>query len=232
MQIYFDFSGYSDIAIGCARILGFVFPENFRMPYLATSITDFWHRWHITLSTWLRDYIYIPLGGNRHGAVRTALNLMLTMLLGGLWHGAQWTFVAWGGLHGAALCIERALGIGRSGDAPRGALAIARIAVTFVIVTLAWVLFRAQSFQLALAVYRALLAGGPGPALFDGWQAVLATGIVAFAALRIVADRYTASLRWPHMSWTFQAATLAGLLVALQLFSWSGLSPTFIYFKF
>ncbi|MFY9630002.1 MAG: MBOAT family protein, partial [Candidatus Cybelea sp.] len=104
MQIYFDFSGYSDIAIGCARMLGFVFPENFRMPYLATSVTDFWHRWHITLSTWLRDYLYIPLGGNRGGALATLRNLMITMLLGGLWHGAQWTFVAWGGVHGAALC--------------------------------------------------------------------------------------------------------------------------------
>ena len=107
MQIYFDFSGYSDIAIGCARLLGFVFPENFNMPYLATSITNFWHRWHITLSTWLRDYLYIPLGGSRYGMLATLRNLMITMLLGGLWHGAQWTFVAWGGFHGALLCIER-----------------------------------------------------------------------------------------------------------------------------
>ena len=112
MQIYFDFSGYSDISIGCARMLGFVFPENFNMPYLATSVTDFWHRWHMTLSTWLRDYLYIPLGGSRHGTLATLLNLMVTMLLGGLWHGAQWTFVAWGGFHGVALCIERLTGIG------------------------------------------------------------------------------------------------------------------------
>jgi MBOAT, membrane-bound O-acyltransferase family len=119
MQIYFDFSGYSDIAIGCARLLGFVFPENFRMPYLATSITDFWHRWHITLSTWLRDYLYIPLGGSRHGTLATLRNLMITMLLGGLWHGAQWTFVAWGGVHGVMLCIERLLGIGHERDAAR-----------------------------------------------------------------------------------------------------------------
>ena len=112
MQIYFDFSGYSDIAIGCARFFGFVFPENFRMPYLATSVTDFWHRWHITLSTWLRDYLYIPLGGNRHGKMATLGNLMITMLVGGLWHGAQWTFVAWGAFHGVMLCIERLFGIG------------------------------------------------------------------------------------------------------------------------
>ena len=117
MQIYFDFSGYSDIAIGCARLFGFVFPENFRMPYLATSVTDFWHRWHITLSTWLRDYLYIPLGGSRHGRLATLRNLMLTMLLGGLWHGAQWTFVAWGGFHGVMLCFERLTGVGARGRA-------------------------------------------------------------------------------------------------------------------
>ena len=120
MQIYFDFSGYSDIAIGCARMLGFVFPENFRMPYLATSITDFWHRWHITLSTWLRDYLYVPLGGNRHGTLATLRNLMITMLLGGLWHGAQWTFVAWGGFHGVLLCVERVFGIGRAEKPAQG----------------------------------------------------------------------------------------------------------------
>jgi alginate O-acetyltransferase complex protein AlgI len=232
MQIYFDFSGYSDIAIGCARMLGFVFPENFRMPYLATSITDFWHRWHITLSTWLRDYVYIPLGGNRYGVARTLINLMLTMLLGGLWHGAQWAFVVWGGVHGIALCAERVLGIGREGDAPRGAVKIVRIVVTFIIVTLAWVLFRAQSFDLALAVYRALFAGGWGPWLLDGWQAVLAAGIVTFAVGRIVVERSAASLQWPRMALTFQAVALAGLLVALQLFSWTGISPAFIYFKF
>ncbi|HEY6450366.1 MAG TPA: MBOAT family protein, partial [Candidatus Cybelea sp.] len=136
MQIYFDFSGYSDIAIGCARLFGFVFPENFRMPYLATSVTDFWHRWHITLSTWLRDYLYIPLGGNRHGEAATLRNLMLTMLLGGLWHGAQWTFVAWGAYHGAALCVERVAGIGRERTAPHLRDAITRVLVTFCVVSL------------------------------------------------------------------------------------------------
>ena len=103
LQIFFDFSGYSDMAIGMALLLGFHFPQNFRRPYLAFSITDFWHRWHMTLSRWLRDYLYIPLGGNRHGTLMTYRNLMLTMLLGGLWHGASWNFVVWGGYHGALL---------------------------------------------------------------------------------------------------------------------------------
>ena len=107
IQIYFDFSGYTDMAIGMAKLLGFHFPVNFRRPYLASSITDFWHRWHISLSRWLRDYLYIPLGGNRHGRLETYRNLMLTMLLGGLWHGASWNFVVWGGYHGALLSFER-----------------------------------------------------------------------------------------------------------------------------
>ncbi|HEY2555375.1 MAG TPA: MBOAT family protein, partial [Candidatus Cybelea sp.] len=232
MQIYFDFSGYSDIAIGCARLLGFVVPENFRMPYLATSVTDFWHRWHITLSTWLRDYLYIPLGGNRGGGVATLRNLMITMLLGGLWHGAQWTFVAWGGVHGVALCIERLFGVGRERSVPRGLELVARIALTFAIVTLAWVLFRAPSFAAALTVYRALFAGGSGPGLLSGWPAVLAGGIVAFGILRLVLERCNIAPAWPQLRPALQVGALAGLLLALQLFSWSGPSPAFIYFKF
>jgi alginate O-acetyltransferase complex protein AlgI len=232
MQIYFDFSGYSDIAIGCARMLGFVFPENFNMPYLATSVTDFWHRWHMTLSTWLRDYLYIPLGGSRHGRLATLRNLMVTMLLGGLWHGAQWTFVAWGGFHGVALCIERLTGIGHERNVPRGAIAVVRIVVTFVIVLLAWVLFRAPTFEAALNVYRALLAGGGGAALLAGWQAVLAAGIVAFGAIRLLLNRRGFAPGWMQLRSPAQAGALAGLLLALQLLSWPGVSPTFIYFKF
>jgi alginate O-acetyltransferase complex protein AlgI len=232
MQIYFDFSGYSDIAIGCARLLGFVFPENFRTPYLATSITDFWHRWHITLSTWLRDYLYIPLGGNRYGTAATLRNLMLTMLLGGLWHGAQWTFVAWGGFHGVMLCIERLLGIGRERSAPAGIVKLVRIAATFTIVLLAWVLFRSPSFGVALTVYRALFAGGGGPWLLTGWQGVLAGGIVAFGALRVVFDRYAISPAWIRLAPFGQAGALACLLLTLMLLTWPGISPTFIYFKF
>src|SRR6202035_2157890 len=108
-QIYGDFSGYSSIARGCAQLMGFHFMVNFRQPYLADSIQDFWRRWHISLSTWLRDYLYIPLGGNRNGERQTYRNLLLTMLLGGLWHGANWTFVVWGGLHGGGLAVERKL---------------------------------------------------------------------------------------------------------------------------
>jgi alginate O-acetyltransferase complex protein AlgI len=146
-QIYFDFSGYSDMAIGLGLMLGFEFVKNFDSPYKSQSVTEFWRRWHISLSTWLRDYLYVPLGGNRKGTGRTYCNLMTVMLLGGLWHGAAWTFLIWGAIHGAWLCIERMLDK-RSfyAAAPR----FVRVAVTFLIVNLAWVFFRAKDGRAGL----------------------------------------------------------------------------------
>ncbi len=142
LQIYFDFSGYSDMAIGLGHMFGFRLPRNFASPYRAESITDFWRRWHISLSTWLRDYLYVPLGGNRLGRRRTYLNLSATMLLGGLWHGAQWSFVLWGAWHGLLLAAERALGKSSPwASLPRPL----RVLATMFLVTLGWVLFRAPS---------------------------------------------------------------------------------------
>lgn len=155
VQIYCDFSGYSDMAIGCARILGFHFPENFQMPYSAASITEFWQRWHISLSSWFRDYLYIPLGGNRQGPARTYVNLMVTMFLCGLWHGASWNFVLWGGLHGASLAIHRIwknanpLGAIKNNLAFRIFWTPVSHVLTLGVVLLGWVLFRAQSLPLA-----------------------------------------------------------------------------------
>jgi alginate O-acetyltransferase complex protein AlgI len=233
MQIYFDFSGYSDIAIGCARLFGFIFPENFRQPYLATSIDDFWHRWHITLSTWLRDYLYIPLGGNRGTEVATLRNLMLTMLLGGLWHGAQWTFVAWGGYQGALLCVERLAGVSAERDATAGAVKTAlKILATFALVSLGWVLFRAQHFSLAIQVYRALFSGGPGASMLAGWVAVLSAGIVVFGVARFAYSRHGTGARWSQFPPLLQAGGLGAMLFALELFSRPGAAPPFIYFKF
>jgi alginate O-acetyltransferase complex protein AlgI len=149
LQIYFDFSGYSDMAIGLALLFGIRLPVNFRSPYQATSIIEFWRRWHITLSRFLRDYLYIPLGGNRFGQQRRYLNLLLTMLLGGLWHGAGWNFLAWGGLHGICLCINHLWHGWRGGkaDAPAAGLAAKACcwAVTFFAVVVAWVFFRART---------------------------------------------------------------------------------------
>ncbi|MEQ1858409.1 MAG: MBOAT family protein [Chthoniobacteraceae bacterium] len=146
-QIYFDFSGYSDMAIGLGLMFGFIFAKNFDAPYLAESITDFWRRWHISLSTWLREYLYIPLGGNRLGEGRTYFNLVITMLLGGLWHGASWNFIIWGGIHGGMLAVERAQG--REGFYHRLPRPV-RIGITFVIVLLGWVFFRAADLPRAL----------------------------------------------------------------------------------
>jgi alginate O-acetyltransferase complex protein AlgI len=210
-QIYCDFSGYTDMAIGLALLLGFVLPQNFNRPYLALSLQDFWRRWHMTLSRWLRDYLYIPLGGNRHGARRTYRNLMLTMLLGGLWHGAAWTFVIWGGIHGTALSVER-----WARERWVGFRLPAWLAwfVTFHVVCLAWVFFRSPDLSTAFDMLGQIGASGPSPlvtlpvvfltvaaialqALPSGWwrqaegwlvrQPVAAQG-VAFGALLVLAD--------------------------------------------
>lgn len=150
MQIYFDFSGYSDIAIGCARCLGYDFIKNFNLPYISQNVSEFWRRWHISLSGWLRDYLYIPLGGNRHGKFRQLINLMITMLLGGLWHGAKWTFVFWGGLNGLALCIEK---IFHSRKNTAGIfMSAVRIVGVFAFISFTWIFFRAEEYSLGLKI--------------------------------------------------------------------------------
>ena len=163
VQIYCDFSGYTDIAIGSALLLGVRFPRNFNAPYKATNIADFWRRWHISLSTWLRDYLYVPLGGNRKGVMRTYINLMLTMLLGGLWHGASWTFVVWGGIHGVALAVTRAVHQRNkrraTAPSPGPVGRILSILFTFHVVCAAWIFFRAGTFHDARIFFSQLLQG-------------------------------------------------------------------------
>ena len=155
-QLYFDFSGYSDMAIGLGLMMGFRFMENFKQPYISQSITEFWRRWHISLSTWLRDYLYVPLGGNRHGTFNTYRNLFLTMLLGGFWHGANWTFLIWGAWHGTWLAIERALGV----KAAPTVFNPLKWAFTLLLVMLGWVIFRAENLEVAGRMYAALFAFG------------------------------------------------------------------------
>lgn len=172
-QLYFDFSGYSDMAIGLALLFGLKLPINFNSPYKSQSIIDFWRRWHMTLSRFLRDYLYIPLGGNRHGSARRWINLLITMLLGGLWHGAAWTFVIWGGLHGIYLCINRAWQSLRSrllGELPAGRLERGMAwGITFLAVVVAWVFFRAETLPGALSMLDGM-AGGNGFVLPEQWQ--------------------------------------------------------------
>jgi alginate O-acetyltransferase complex protein AlgI len=153
IQLYFDFSGYSDMAIGLGLMMGFRLINNFNHPYISSSITEFWHRWHISLSTWLRDYLYIALGGNRKGPIRTYVNLLLTMLLGGLWHGANWTFLLWGAWHGTLLALERLVTKGKSNPYPR----LLGWPLTMLFVMIGWVMFRAPNVSSAFAFYQAML---------------------------------------------------------------------------
>jgi D-alanyl-lipoteichoic acid acyltransferase DltB (MBOAT superfamily) len=180
LQIYCDFSGYTDIAIGSALLLGVRFPLNFNAPYKAHNIQEFWRRWHISLSTWLRDYLYVPLGGNRNGPARTYVNLIITMILGGLWHGANWTFVAWGTMHGVALALHRFFTRGADGKPrPVSGNWLVRglgVLVTFHFVCAAWVFFRSSSFVQAEALFARLVEGSTHVPNLP-WQVVAVLGV-------------------------------------------------------
>lgn len=235
-QIYFDFSGYTDIARGCARLLGYRFPPNFERPYLSQNITDFWRRWHISLSSWLRDYLYIPLGGNRRGEFRIYVNLMIVMGLGGLWHGASWNFVIWGLYQGVLLSINRFWrkqvarhGFERALDHP--ALSPFWVVFTFMLVTLGWIPFRARTLHSTVEVFRDLLHG-PLPAWADapsGFLAAIGLCIVWCLAdhRRRIQDWLTgASPRWVSV------AAIVVAVIGLQVFGQMGIDTPFIYFRF
>ena len=243
LQIYCDFSGYTDIAIGTARVLGFDLPENFDMPYLSRSITEFWRRWHMTLSQWLRDYLYIPLGGNRRGRFRTYVNLMLTMLLGGLWHGAAWTFVIWGALHGVALAVHKLVSRNASGHESTGRLAsrdVAGWAFTYVFVCFSWVLFRSPDLSTALIVLRkgaGLAPGGIAWTFAPFWILLPAVGAAHAIGVYQSASSRSRPMRdaapgIPLLDMPFvRGFVLAAWLIVLFLFTPMRRSP-FIYFQF
>jgi alginate O-acetyltransferase complex protein AlgI len=230
-QIYFDFSGYSDMAIGLGLMLGFSFPKNFDSPYRSQSITEFWRRWHISLSTWLRDYLYIPLGGNRKGNVRTYVNLTLVMLLGGLWHGASWNFVLWGGIHGAMLAFERSQGkTSLYNTLPRPL----RVGITFLLVLIAWVFFRASDLGAATAYLGSMFGmvrAQPDAGLIAGilykpyyLLSLVAAGVVVWASPQ--------TWDWvQRLSPAKMAACLALLWVSLAVLATQAYNP-FIYFIF
>jgi D-alanyl-lipoteichoic acid acyltransferase DltB (MBOAT superfamily) len=228
IQIFFDFSGYTDMAIGLAQLLGFHFPDNFRRPYLARSITEFWRRWHISLSTWLRDYLYIPLGGNRRGRWRTYVNLMLTMLLGGLWHGASWNFVIWGGYHGALLGVERALGM--SAERARwSVLDVPRAAATFALATIGWVFFRAATLGDSLAILGRLFSGPHGHILWPHWMLWYAGLMLLLAVLEERAEWFEKLPEAP--AWAY-ASAIAVCLLCLELVGFTDRAVPFVYFQF
>jgi alginate O-acetyltransferase complex protein AlgI len=230
-QIYFDFSGYSDMAIGLGLMLGFVFPKNFDSPYLSQSITEFWRRWHISLSTWLRDYLYVPLGGNRKGPARTYVNLLLVMLIGGLWHGAAWNFVIWGGLHGVLLAAERF----RGKAALYGGLpAPVRVAATFCIVLVTWVFFRAADLPHAIGYLGDMLAvsgAQPGAGLLAGIVyeryysgTLVLAGVIVWAAPQTW--DWTRRLTLPRAGIAFALLLLSAVALTTQAYN------PFIYFIF
>jgi alginate O-acetyltransferase complex protein AlgI len=225
-QIYFDFSGYTDIALGLAQLLGLRLPENFRHPYLAESPREFWRRWHISLSTWLRDYLYIPLGGNRGGRVYGYVNLLVTMLLGGLWHGASWTFVVWGGLHGVWLAAHRALLDVRGRRPPRTPVWVRRV-VTFHLVVVAWVFFRAPSLAVAASVFRGLASLRPPSGAFPlAPVAMILVGLGTHA----LAPTLRLEPAWRRLPRSVQGAAYGLLVILIGMFSVQG--ERFIYFQF
>ena len=234
IQIYCDFSGYTDIAIGCALLLGIRFPQNFDAPYIARSIQDFWRRWHMTLSRWLRDYLYIPLGGNRLGLNRTYLNLFLTMLIGGFWHGAQWTMVIWGAIHGSALVAERVVKTWwaerQAVGLPGPLVASLQWFLTFNIVCLAWIFFRAPDFGTSLSILSGLVA----PSGTEDLATVLGLVIIAGAiASQFVPPKEVAKVERGFAvlpAWAQAIAVGLGFLLIDSLGP-EGVPP-FIYFQF
>ena len=223
MQIFFDFSGYTDMAIGLAKLFGFHFPENFARPYLAGSVTEFWRRWHMSLSRWLRDYLYIPLGGNRQGRVRTFRNLMITMLLGGLWHGASWNFVLWGGWHGVLLSIERSL---------KGRVRVPYLMgmiATFSLVLIGWIPFRAPNLGDTGYVLTQMLAGAWGTSLLTPGLLALTAGALLGA---LVEERWTICRRFPDSPLWVRVGTLFVIFACLEFFGETGARRAFLYFQF
>lgn len=226
-QIYYDFSGYTDLALGCARLMGFKLSENFNLPYTAGSFSDFWRRWHMTLSEWLRDYLYIPLGGSRTGSgARNLGNLMLTMMLCGLWHGAAWTFILWGTLHGALLVAERAAGLHKD-RAPAPAW---RSLLLLQLVVLTWLPFRARDFGNLADYYQALTAGGPGEPITVGMLAALAIALGGWLAQHL-ASRHRLRSAFLRLPLAARAAAYGCCGVLVLIFN-SGGAKTFIYFQF
>ena len=225
-QIYFDFSGYSDIAIGLGRLFGLRIPENFNRPYLASSPQELWRRWHISLSTWLRDYLYISLGGSRGTELRTYLNLMLTMALGGLWHGASWNFVLWGVFHGALLAVHRALA-GARGEGQARTPRWLRQIVTFHLVCLGWVLFRSPDLATAVTVLMHLGQWELVPSLAVSQAAIL---LLVAGALHVFADVRGLRRAFVAMPAWLQGLGYAG--IATLVFLFSPATAQFIYFRF
>lgn len=239
VQIFCDFAGYSLCAIGIAMSFGLILPDNFKFPYASVGFSDFWERWHITLSTWLRDYLYIPLGGNRKGVKRTYINLMLTMLIGGLWHGASWLFVIWGGLHGLYLIVERLIKSHKISKSPiwqKQPLQIFLGLVTFGFVCFAWVFFRAgtldKAFELIFAMVNINSIFTESSLYLSRFDmiAVLLTTVLLLIFQWFMREKSLEQL-FGKMPWLIRSLVLSALIFLIVL-SFSGEDRAFIYFQF
>lgn len=235
IQIYYDFSGYSDMAVGISKILGYDLPRNFNLPYVSKNITEFWKRWHISLSSWLQEYLYFPLGGNRKGEFRTYINLMITMIIGGLWHGASWTFIIWGILHGLALCIHKYYNkyISKKIKIPT----IISIIITYIFVCICWIFFRCDSFSQAYYIFEGLLSWDKGithiftPAILS-IICMLLSIYIAMKKSRLL-DMKSIEGFYPILDLsTVKSMTIFFIILGLTLgLIYTGSSP-FIYFQF
>jgi len=241
IQIYCDFSGYSDIAVGCAKLLDIDLMTNFKSPYFSTSIKEFWSRWHISLSTWFRDYVYIPLGGNRCGRLRTNLNLLITFLVSGLWHGANWTFVIWGGIHGSLQIVEKTF-FKKNEPKQFSLLWFLHVLIIFIICCFAWIFFRANTLAEAGLVITNLLYGIENPISYikNGFYGIglsVDTLIIPLISILILAIYDIFSLKTDVISWIsskpilFRYSIYLTILVFIMLFKASG-EASFVYFQF
>ena len=237
IQIYFDFSGYSDMAVGCAKCLGYDFNRNFNMPYISKNPSEFWKRWHISLSSWLQQYLYISLGGNRKGTVRTYINLLTTMILGGFWHGASWNFVLWGLFHGLLLCVHKCFKNTRTKKKSTIVGSSLSIIGTYVVVCLGWVLFRAEDFETAFLVYKQMFIWNEGILQIYTWTIASIIVVIVASVIAIIKskkkDEEIASGFYPilnpeKMSHQVIFITVLGLII---IFAYTGSNP-FIYFQF
>lgn len=232
-QIYFDFSGYSDIAIGCARLMGYEIPENFNRPYASKSVTEFWRKWHMSLSFWLRDYLYIPLGGSRvDKSYKVYRNLMLTMLIGGLWHGAAWHFVLWGGLQGLLLCLEKYYGIAQNKNI-ESKFSIKNAILIFLVFHFAvfsWIIFRASNSELLGKLFTSMFSFGKTIVITYG--ELIAIGIILIGFFNQLVDEYTSFTKKYFELPIYLKTVFFSIVVFLILFFNSGEAKQFIYFQF
>lgn len=237
LQLYFDFSGYSDMAIGLGRMLGFRFPENFRYPYLCSSISDFWRRWHISLGSWFKEYLYFPLGGSRAGTLRTLRNLLLVWLATGLWHGASWNYVLWGLYFGVLICLEKLLAPRFRAHPRKGLLAGLYRPVCLLLAVLGWVLFRAEDLPAAGRYFACLFGGAAGASaqarlyLHDFWPVLLLGAVGATPLCAKLAGRLGAKLQ-PGVRAAVQAVLVLALLACSTVWLLNGSFQSFVYFQF